>query len=187
MSTLALKRDRFVQAATAFGLVLITLALVGLGLLAASGVVHAADETATALPVPRFVSLKADKVNVRSGPTRNHPLSWIFNRAGLPVEIVAEYETWRRVRDSDGTEGWVYHSMLSGRRTVVVAPWDKKDLFPLYERATKDAAVVAKLQPGVVGSVKACDGRYCRVVGEGFDGWMEQAKLFGVYPNEVIN
>src|SRR5262245_26457172 len=66
------------------------------------------------LPIPRFVSLKSDRVNVRSGPTKDHEVTWVYTRTGLPVEITAEYENWRRIRDWEGAEGWVYHSLLSG-------------------------------------------------------------------------
>ena len=69
---------------------------------------------ASGLPLPRFVSLKADRVNVRIGPAKTHEVKWVYQRAGLPVEITAEFENWRRIRDADGTEGWVYHSLLSG-------------------------------------------------------------------------
>ena len=75
---------------------------------------------ASGLPVPRYVSLKSDHVNVRAGPTKDNDVAWVYTRSGLPVEITAEYENWRRVRDSEGAEGWVYHSLLSGRRTAVV-------------------------------------------------------------------
>src|ERR1700751_441145 len=76
--------------------------------------------TPSGLPIPRYVSLKSDHVNVRAGPTKDNDVSWVYTRPGLPVEITAEFENWRRVRDSEGSEGWVYHSMLSGRRTAVV-------------------------------------------------------------------
>ena len=76
------------------------------------------ESSGSGLPVPRYVSLKADKVNVRGGPSRDHDVSWVFTRAGMPVEITAESENWRRIRDADGTEGWVYHSLLSGSRRV---------------------------------------------------------------------
>ena len=78
------------------------------------------------LPVPRFVSLKTDRVNVRGGPSREHDVTWVFTKPGLPVEIVAEFENWRRIRDVDGQEGWVYHSLLSGKRTALIAPWSKE-------------------------------------------------------------
>ena len=72
------------------------------------------------LPVPRFVSIKADRVNVRGGPDKDHDVAWIYTRVGWPVEITAEFENWRRIRDSDGSEGWVYHSLLSGKRMAAV-------------------------------------------------------------------
>ena len=87
------------------------------------------------LPVPRFVSLKPDRVNVRGGPTRDHDVTFVYTRAGLPVEITAESDNWRRIRDWEGSEGWVYHSLLSGRRTAVVAPKDKEELVSLYDKA----------------------------------------------------
>lgn len=136
------------------------------------------------LPVPRFVSLKADKVNVRSGPSKDQTVAWVFTRAGLPVEITAEFETWRRIRDSEGAEGWVYHSMLSSRRTAIVGPWLKDGPVALHAKADADSGVKAKIEPGVLGSVKDCDGAWCRFFGEGFDGFIEQEKLWGVYPNE---
>src|SRR5882757_8519565 len=136
------------------------------------------------LPVPRFVSLKPDRVNVRSGPARDHDVTWIYTRAGLPVEITAESENWRRIRDWEGSEGWVYHSMLSGRRTGVVAAKGKDSLVPLYAKADADSEVIAKLQVGVLGSVKQCNGKWCRIAGAGFDGWIVQDRLWGVYPEE---
>ena len=166
--------------------VLIALACVAI----ASVPAYSTDETAgsvSGLPLPRFVSLKADKVNLRAGPTREHDVTWVFTRAGLPVEITAESENWRRIRDSEGTEGWVYHSLLSSRRTVLVAPWSKKDeIFPLHASGDGGARVTAQLQPGVLGSVKSCDKKWCRIFGEGFDGYIEQERLWGVYPNEAV-
>ncbi len=136
------------------------------------------------LPVPRFVSLKPDKVNVHVGPAKSYDVTWIYSRAGLPVEITAEYENWRRIRDGEGSEGWVYHSLLSGRRTGMVLA--KEELVPLREAGDLEGSVVAQLQGGVVGTVKKCNGTWCRIAGEGFDGWIEQQKLWGVYPNEKI-
>jgi SH3-like domain-containing protein len=140
------------------------------------------------LAVPRFVSLKSDKVNVHSGPTRDHDVTWIYTRAGLPVEITAEYENWRRVRDWEGAEGWVYHSLLSGRRTGLVQanPKTHEDYIPIYASADAKSAVTAKLQRGVLGKLKHCTGTWCRIIGDGFDGWVEQDRLWGVYPNEKV-
>ncbi len=93
--------------------------------------------TTSGLPVPRYVSLKSDHVNVRAGPTKDNDVAWVYTRSGLPVEITAEFENWRRVRDSEGAEGWVYHSLLSGRRTAVVTMKNKDELAPLYDRADR--------------------------------------------------
>ena len=97
----------------------------GVGL--ALGRVRAADPlgSATGLPLPRYASLKTDRVNLREGPSKDHATKWVFQRAGLPVEITAEFETWRKVRDSEGAEGWVLHSLLSGRRTALIGPGKK--------------------------------------------------------------
>ena len=148
----------------------------------------------TGLPVPRYVSLKSDRVNLREGPSKDHRTSWVFQRAGLPVEITAEFETWRRIRDSEGTEGWVLHSLLSGRRTALVTPRVKGDATPvaLQERADERAEVVARLQPGVIANVRQCTGTWCRIVvvqagSRDLSGYIRQDRLWGVYPNEKID
>ena len=138
------------------------------------------------LPVPRFVSLKPDKVNVRAGPKRDHDVSWQYQRAGLPVEITAESDNWRRIRDWEGSEGWVYHSMLSGRRTALVTAKSKDELVPLHASSDASSAVVARLQAQVLGAVKECTGAWCRITGPGFDGWIAQEHLWGVYPHEHL-
>lgn len=170
------------------------LALVALAGLMLAGVgAHAEDDAAltgtqSGLPVPRFVSLKSDLVNVRGGPTKDHEVGWVYTHAGLPVEVTAEYENWRRIRDWEGAEGWVYHSLLSGKRTAFVAK-AKGDgaLVPIHETADPKSAVTANLEPGVLGSVKRCTGKWCRLIGKGFDGWIPQERLWGVYPNEILD
>ncbi|MGA7804637.1 SH3 domain-containing protein [Bradyrhizobium sp.] len=151
--------------------------------------VSAKDTVATTsgLPIPRYVSLKSDHVNVRAGPTKDNDVAWVYTRSGLPVEITAEFENWRRVRDSEGAEGWVYHSLLSGRRTAVVTMKHKDELAVLHESAEQDSDVVARLQAGVVAQVKKCDAHWCHIFGNGFDGWIEQQRLWGVYADEKVD
>src|ERR1700704_6452203 len=119
--------------------------IAGLILALSGGVAIAADGagTTSGLPVPRFVSLKSDKVNVRAGPTKDHDVAWVYNRAALPVEVTAEFENWRRIRDWEGAEGWVYHSLLSGKRTALVAPQSKKkeELLGLHAKPDGTSAV----------------------------------------------
>jgi len=163
--------------------------LVGFLLGALPGTGFAAKDSplsASGLPVPRYVSLKSDHVNVRSGPTKDNDVAWVYTRTGLPVEITAEFENWRRVRDSEGAEGWVYHSLLSGRRTAVISMKHKDDLASLYENADESSGVVARLQAGVIAQVKKCVSSWCHVAGSGFDGWIEQERLWGVYADEKV-
>lgn len=166
------------------------LALLAAGLLAAATPAGAAGDMPTGavsgLPIPRFVSLKTDRVNVRGGPNKDQDVRWVYTRAGMPVEITAEFENWRRIRDWEGSEGWVYHSLLSGKRTAVVVPKLNTELVPLYENADIESSVAAQLQPGVLGSLKTCNGTWCQFIGKGFSGWIRQERLWGAYPNEKV-
>src|SRR5579862_7838598 len=112
----------------------------------------------TGRQVPRYVSLKTDRVNLREGPSKDHATKWVFQRAGLPVEITAEFETWRKVRDSEGAEGWVLHSLLSGRSTGLVGVGKAGQTFKIYVQPRATAEVAATLQSGVIANVRSCDG-----------------------------
>lgn len=138
------------------------------------------------LPVPRFVSLKRSKVNVRRGPSSEHKIAWVFHHKGLPVEIVAEFEHWRRVRDSDGQEGWIYHTLLAGKRTITVAPWRNGVAVNLREAPAQTGSVIANVSAGAVGNIKQCTGHWCKVALGDYLGWINQSMLWGVYPNEKL-
>lgn len=153
--------------------------------LAAPLAAQAASE-GTGLPLPRFVSLKAQRVNVRSGPSNDHAVKWIFVRSGLPVEVVQEFENWRRIRDSEGDEGWVYWSLLSGKRTALVAPWGGGEPVLLHQSPDDKSRITATLDPRVVVGIESCDGKWCRVTGKGFKGYAPQGDLWGVYPDETV-
>lgn len=142
--------------------------------------------SSTHLPIPRFVTLKSDRVNMREGPSRDNQVSWVYQKAGLPVEIVAEFDVWRKIRDNDGVEGWTLHSLLSGKRNALVAPWVKDQNIALRERGDKNSAVVAELQPYVLAKIKSCNGKWCLIQGKNFKGYIAQNEIWGAYPNEVI-
>jgi len=150
----------------------------------------AATTGPSGLPLPRFVSLKSKRVNLRVGPGPDYAVSWLYTKAGLPVEIIQEYDNWRRIRDADGTEGWVFHSLLDGKRTAVAAPWMKgkgDDVFVILRANPQaNANVVAKLQPGVVISIAECNGDWCHAETDGTDGWVSQAEVWGAYPGEAF-
>ena len=150
-----------------------------------------AKGTSTGQAVPRFASFKSDKVHLRNGPGTDHAIQWVYNRAGLPVEIIAESESWRRVRDSAGGTGWVLATLLSGRRTTLVEPWSLKPdtpapVVPLKAEPREGAPDVAQIEAGVIASVRNCDGRWCSVAILDFRGFIEQNRLWGVYKGETV-
>ena len=146
------------------------------------------DVGPSGLPVPRFVSLKSSRVNVRVGPGEDYQIAWVFVKSGLPIEVVQEFDNWRQIRDADGETGWVFQSLLSGKRTAVVAPWAKQSgPRPIRASSAPDAAIAAFLEPGVRVDVKRCEGDWCRVSGTSFVGWIDRKQLWGVYPDEMID
>ncbi len=164
-------------------------AWVALALLFALAPAARADDpkgTVTGLPLPRYASLKTDRVNVREGPSKDHATKWVFERAGLPVEITAEFAIWRKVRDSEGAEGWVLHTLLSGRRTALVGPGKKDETYDVRGAASDKAEVTARLQAGVIANIRKCDGAWCAVYGDGYKGYVKQTDLWGVYPDEKL-
>jgi SH3-like domain-containing protein len=140
------------------------------------------------LPLPRFVSLKSGRVNSRIGPGVNYSVNWMYMKAGLPMEIVQEYDTWRKVRDADGAEGWVNQSLLSGKRNAMVAPWqrDKGSPIKLFDDPDTNSSVVALVEPGVMGTIKSCDGQWCEMTLGGHTGWLDQSLVWGAYPGEKV-
>ncbi|MGO9546683.1 MAG: SH3 domain-containing protein [Rhodomicrobium sp.] len=142
--------------------------------------------TVTGLPVPRFVSLKASEVNSRVGPGSDYKIAWVFKRAGLPVEILAEFEGWRQVRDSEGGTGWVAATLLSARRTAVVAPWVKGRTVFTLTSSRGGSAEAARIEPGAIADIVSCDGEACEVYAGKQKGWLPQKNLWGVYPGETV-
>lgn len=137
----------------------------------------------TNLPMPRYVSLKAEEANVRRGPSLTHRIDWVFNRRGMPLQIVAEYGHWRRVIDRDGQGGWVHYMMLSGVRTVIV----DQDMEPLFTRPDSRSQENAVLQAGVVARINQCDAEWCQISAGGYRGWTPKIALWGVGDDEILD
>lgn len=138
----------------------------------------------TGLPLPRFVSLRADEVNLRTGPGVQYPVDWVYLRQKLPMEIIAEYGTWRKVRDWQGTQGWVHQSMVSGLRTFIVTGNTRS----VRRKADAKSQPVATLEVGVIGKLLSCPdlGGWCQVEIDGKDGWLRRVDFWGVLKNEVM-
>jgi SH3-like domain-containing protein len=178
----------FLRAVAAASLILVLPC--GNAALAPANATTAADGAVgpSGLPLPRFVSLKSGRVNSRIGPGVNYPVDWLYLKPGLPMEITQEYDTWRRVRDSDGSEGWINQSLLSGKRTGIAAPWQrgKEAQIRLFDEPDNEARPIAVIEPGVVGKINQCNGEWCEMNFDGHTGWMSQSLVWGAYPGESI-
>lgn len=138
---------------------------------------------ATGLPVPRWVSVKAQRLNVRRGPSLEHDVLWTYVKPGVPLEVIAEYDSWRRIRDADGSTGWVRAALLDGRRNVVVTG---RVNTAILSRPQADANAIAYAQPGLVAKLVACEGEWCEISTRGYDGFVVRDRLWGVYERETI-
>lgn len=147
---------------------------------------HAAPALAaggSGLPVPRFVTLKNEETNARTGPGTRYPIQWVYHRAGMPVEIVEEYDLWRKIRDVEGTTGWVHKTMLDGKRNVIIRG---KQARIIRRDPEAKAKPILKAEPMVSARLMECQPDWCRVQIEGRKGWLEKQYLWGVYPDEVF-
>ncbi len=119
--------------------------------------------------------MRAAEVNVRTGPGVRYPVEWVLKRRSFPIEIVAEFDSWRKVRDWQGTIGWVHRSMLSGRRTVLVTGLVRH----LQSGPDGGAGTVARLEPGVVAELLRCEKRWCEISIAGRSGWLRKGEFWG--------
>ena len=134
--------------------------------------------------VPRFASLRVGEVNLRSGPGTKYPIQFVYHHKGLPVEILSEYDIWLKVRDWQGSEGWVHERMITPARTIII----KTDTRTIYRDPARDSPALAKLEPGVVARLLECRNAWCRIETEKqtIKGWLLRTEVWGVYPDEVV-
>jgi SH3-like domain-containing protein len=162
--------------------------LVFIFVLLTASAAHAAEDVDTGphLPLPRFATLRSDEVNMRTGPGTRYPIEWVYKRKGLPVEVVEEYDIWRRVRDSQGTEGWIHKTELTGKRAVIVSG-AAGSMRELRDSRDDQAAINAHLQAGAVGQLLACTPEWCKLKFDGVKGYLRKTDFWGAYPNETFD
>jgi SH3-like domain-containing protein len=183
---------RFSSLRPAVGFVLAGLALLSPVHPAFDALAAPAEQSArvgpSGLPLPRFVSLKSGRVNSRIGPGKNYSVDWLYLKPGLPMEILQEYDNWRRVRDADGEEGWIDQSLLSGRRTGIAAPWQRgKDArINLLADPDRNSRTLAIVEPGAIGTIRNCNGEWCEMTFGNYTGWISQSLVWGAYPGELV-
>lgn len=156
-----------------------------------------AAEGPSGLPLPRFVTTRSTPINVRVGPGTRYDVAWVYVKAGTPVEIIQEFDTWRKIRDADGSEGWLHQNLLVGKRAGLVAPWKQAgEQIALLRGADEESGVRAWLTPSFRVDIKECTGQWCKVVAtshpvsgnpQSFDGWLHQDELWGVYKGEEFD
>ena len=136
------------------------------------------DDGETGLAIPH--------INARSGPGARYPIEWVYMQKSAPVEIVAEFELWRKIRDWQGSESWVHKSMLSGKRYArVTSPGENN----LYAKDDYKSKIIARVEDEVVGEIDKCpaNNSFCRIKFANITGWFPRAHLYGIYPNEIID
>lgn len=131
-----------------------------------------------------YVSLRGDKAYLREGPTFKHRVLFVYRRRDYPLEVIASYDTWRRVRDADGTVGWISQTLLSDARHVLVTG---RGHAALRARAYATAPLQAWVDPGVVAKLKACKPEFCEIVADGLTGWIDRTRLWGVDAGETLD
>ena len=137
--------------------------------------------------IPRFASLSSDKVYLRAGPGKQYPVKWIYKREGYPIEIVREFDHWRKIRDRDGHTGWVYKGLLTSKRTVIVSmPGLEQTSLWLKRNDDPEAQKIARVESGAILFLKECNQGWCRGSAQGITGWIERKYLWGIYETEII-
>jgi len=177
-----------------FRAALLAVTLLAMAVVQLPSLALAAATNPSGLPIPRFVTTRSNPINVRVGPGTRYAVAWVYVKAGTPVEIIQEFDTWRKIRDVDGSEGWLHQNLLQGRRAGLVAPWKAAgETVALRRDRSADAAVRAWLTPGYRVELKECDGTWCSVVAavesssRSYNGWVPQDELWGVYKGEEFD
>ncbi|MCC9624394.1 hypothetical protein LPB41_22145 [Thalassospira sp. MA62] len=155
-----------------------------LGILASLILPMVASAQESGLPIPRFVALRSDKVFLRAGPGLRYPKVWIYHRRNMPMEVVSEFDTWRKVRDWEGSEGWVHQSLLIGSRHVIVTD----DTITLFSAADENARKIALVSANVIGRIEDCPANldWCQLQFGDFEGWAPRQGFWGLYEDETV-
>ena len=138
----------------------------------------------TGYDLPRFAALSSNKVYMRSGPGTKYPVKWEYHKKYLPVEIILEFDVWRKVRDYDGEQGWVHQSLLTGRRFGITS---NDQISLLKSKPDETSLTLVKIEPESWGEIESCATGWCKVEFSGYSGWIEQKSLWGVYEGEEFN
>ena len=132
--------------------------------------------------LPRYAALRSDEVNLRIGPGETYPIVWVLKRKDMPVEIIEQFQNWRRVRDWQGDKGWVLDRMVTSKREVIVDGAVRS----LRRQPDPASPIVARAEPGVIARLVECRGPWCRIEAGGYSGWVQRSEVWGVLPDETV-
>ena len=135
------------------------------------------------LPVPRFVTLKSNEVNMRVGPGREYPLSWVYKQKNLPLKVIAEFDTWRKVIDHEGTIGWVHSQLVGLKRYALI----QSRLTKLHRKPDSTSTVLAVADKGVLLELQICEPQWCRVASDSLRAYVRRDDIWGVLETETLN
>lgn len=133
------------------------------------------NDHSSGFPVPRMVSLASDEANVRSGPGMAYPIRWVYHVKGLPLLIIAEYDSWRKTKDWEGSEGWIHEAVLNGKATVVVTSHETI----LRKLPAESSPAVARLATWVTAKLETCENSWCQVSLSSYSGWLKKSDIWG--------
>ncbi|PCJ02235.1 MAG: hypothetical protein COB14_02605 [Alphaproteobacteria bacterium] len=170
---------------------LVFMSVLALGVISVGGLSYAAQNqifSNSGLKIPRFVSLAKNKTNVRAGPGQKYPVKWVINRKSLPVEVILEFDHWRKIKDQEGAEGWVFHSLLSGKRMAIILGDNAVSAYEKpFSQEPKKPRISMHLEPMSVVEIASCEGAWCAITTSGLSGWIKRKSLWGVYETENID
>jgi len=132
--------------------------------------------------LPRYLSVKDEKANMRTGPGRQYPIKWTYTRSLLPLEVIDEHGPWRKVRDHENVEGWMHVVLLSGKRTAMI----RGRVRSLYKSNDLNSPLLLTVEPGVIGQILECSPMWCRLEIESTKAWVEKRHIWGVYNYEEL-
>ena len=133
--------------------------------------------------VPYWAAISAGDALMRTGPGRAYPAMWRYQRPGLPLKVVQVHNSWRKVRDMEGAEGWMAAVLLTAERSAIVVD----NVMPLHASPDSSTRVLWRVEPGVVGKIRKCSNGWCRFTTQGKTGWIRMSGLWGVEAGEQVD